>query len=101
MFECRLLPEGPRTHFLTRRFDRDPRGEWTQRHQTSVNGAFDGITRADLEAVGDRHLMPGSASVIDDVLRPVGRWAAHAEAAGINQSVTATIAADLERHSPK
>jgi serine/threonine-protein kinase HipA len=23
MTECRLLPEGPRTHFLTRRFDRD------------------------------------------------------------------------------
>ena len=27
MTECRLLPEGPRTHFLTRRFDRLPGGE--------------------------------------------------------------------------
>jgi serine/threonine-protein kinase HipA len=26
MTECRLLPEGPRTHFLTRRFDRGPGG---------------------------------------------------------------------------
>ena len=191
MSECRLLPEGPRTHFLTRRFDRgeggerihlqslcamahldfnladthsysqylstvtrlelgsaaleqayrrmvlnvaavnrddhtknfafllpedgpwqlapaydvthahNPRGEWTQRHQMSVNGAFDGITRTDLEAVGDRHLVPGYASVIDDVLRAVDRWPTHAEAAGIDQSVTARIAADLERHRPR
>lgn len=27
MEPCRLLPEGPRTHFLTRRFDRGPAGE--------------------------------------------------------------------------
>ncbi len=27
MTECRLLPEGPRTHFLTKRFDRGPDGE--------------------------------------------------------------------------
>lgn len=27
MSECRLLPEGSRTHFLTRRFDRGPAGE--------------------------------------------------------------------------
>jgi len=26
MTDCRLLPEGPRTHFLTRRFDRGPGG---------------------------------------------------------------------------
>lgn len=27
MAPCRLLPEGPRTHFMTRRFDRGPGGE--------------------------------------------------------------------------
>jgi serine/threonine-protein kinase HipA len=27
MSECRLLPEGPRAHFLTRRFDRDSSGQ--------------------------------------------------------------------------
>lgn len=27
MSECRLLNEGPRAHFITRRFDRDPAGE--------------------------------------------------------------------------
>ena len=32
MAECKLLPEGPRTHFMTRRFDRDSEGEIGRAH---------------------------------------------------------------------
>lgn len=38
MTECRLLPEGPRTHFMTRRFDRGPVGA---RHHVATLCALD------------------------------------------------------------
>lgn len=191
MAECRLLPEGPRTHFLTRRFDRgtlgsrhhvltlcamahldfnmahthsygqylqtidalelgpvareqafrrivfnvaavnrddhtknlsfiapeggdwslspaydlihahNPRGRWTQSHQMSVNGKFDGIDIADLTTFGDRHLVPGYNDVIAEVFAAVDRWPDFAEEAGVSPDHTERVADDLHRHRPR
>lgn len=190
MTECRLLPEGPRTHFMTRRFDRTPNGErlhmlslcglahldfnyagahsyeqylsvidqlglgaetreqafrrivfnvaavnrddhtknlaflctpegrwtlapafdvtyahnpagaWTARHQMTVAGKGDSITRADLEQVGDRYAVPGYRHVIDEVLAAVDDWTTFAEDAGLDGARTAAIGADHARHRP-
>ena len=36
----------------------NPQGKWTQRHQMSVNGKFEGITQADLLELADRFVVP-------------------------------------------
>jgi serine/threonine-protein kinase HipA len=190
MVECRLLPEGPRTHFLTRRFDRptatgrhhvltlcamahldfrakdthsyaqylqtvqqlgldrdalaqayrrmvfnvvavnrddhtknlafllpqggrwqlapaydvtyafNPHGEWTQRHQLSVNGLFDRITVKDLWAVGEQFAVPGYKRIVREVIAAVADWPSFAAAAGLGLEHTARIAADLAEHRP-
>ena len=191
MSVCRLLPEGPRTHFLTKRFDRGPggvrhhllslcamahldfnlprvhtyeqyfqtidalglgpaareqgfrrmvfnvasvnrddhtknlafllpaggawqlapafdvthahnsaEGTWTQAHQMSVNGRFDGIGRGDLEEVGDRFAVPGYRAVIGEVLDAVARWEDFAGQAGVSDAHVARIRGDLDRYRP-
>jgi len=191
MSECQLLPEGPRTHFLTRRFDRTNKGErihlqslcalahldfnltsthsynqyfetirklglgreaieqafrrvvfnvaavnrddhtknlafllsesgswqlapaydvthshnsqskWTQRHQMSVNGKFDGITLADLREVGDRHLVPNYAGVIDEIFQAIDCWHDFARSAQVGKETTERIAMDIEQNRPR
>ncbi len=61
----------------------NPKGEWTYQHLMSVNGKFQDITRADLEAVGDRFLIPGYRRIIKSVSEAVGRWPEFAGAAGL------------------
>lgn len=61
----------------------NPKGEWTYQHLMSVNGKFQGITRADLEAVGDRFLVPGYRRIINMVGEAIKRWPEFAGAAGL------------------
>ena len=61
----------------------NPKGEWTYQHLMSVNGKFQGITRADLEAGGDRFLIPGYGRIITTVVEAVRRWPGFAETAGL------------------
>jgi len=190
MAECRLLLEGPRAHFLTRRFDRGddggrihmlslcglehldfrspgansyeqlllaidglrlgsdataeafrrcvfnvaavnrddhtkntafcctPEGEWSlspafdlthsyrvdsvwvARHQMSVNGKTEGITRADLEAVGDRFAVPGYKAITGEVLDAVADWETHAAAAEVPEQRVAEIRGHMDEFAP-
>lgn len=190
MMECRLLPEGPRAHFLTRRFDRTeddgrvhvlslcgldhldfrrpgassyeqlllvvealdlgpdvaaevfrrcvfnvaavnrddhtknvafcctPDGHWSlapafdlthayrvdsiwvARHQMTINGKTEGITRADLEAVGDRFAVPGYKAIIGVVMEAVAAWEHFAAEAGVQEHRVASIRADMDAFAP-
>ena len=75
--QWRLSPAYDVTHAY------NPKGEWTYQHLMSVNGKFQDITRADLEAVGDRFLIPGYRRIIKSVSEAVGRWPEFAGAAGL------------------
>lgn len=187
MAECRLLPEGPRAHFLTRRFDRTSDNErihlislcalahldfrqpgahsyeqlliavdeldlgaearaevfrrcafnvaavnrddhtkntaflctadgewslapafdlthsyrvdsaWVARHQMSVNGRTEGISRADLNAVADRFAVPGARDAIARVIAAVDRWEEFAGIAGVSEARAAEIRGDMDR----
>ena len=66
--QWRLSPAYDVTHAY------NPKGEWTYQHLMSVNGKFQGITRADLAAVGDRFLIPGYRRIINTVGEAIGRW---------------------------
>lgn len=49
----------------------------------SVNGKFQGITRADVEAVGDRFLVPDYRRIINTVGGAIRHWRAFADNAGL------------------
>jgi serine/threonine-protein kinase HipA len=185
MSECRILPEGPRRHFLTRRFDRGVDGnrihmlslsamanldhravgahsydqylatvteldltpeelhqayrrvvfnvmavnrddhtknfsflltpsdgwtlapafdvthayrrdsQWTSRHNLSVNGKTDGISVADLEAVGERQAVPGYRRAIREVRAAVDDWRHFASVAEVDEISAGAIAIDM------
>ena len=61
----------------------NPHGRWTQRHQMSVNGKFEGIGRSDLLELADRFLVPSPARVLAGVLDAVGSWPTFAREAGV------------------
>jgi serine/threonine-protein kinase HipA len=64
----------------------NPRGEWTYQHLMSVNGKFDGITRADLIAEADRFSVPRAEELLASVQSAIGNWTRHAKAAGLGES---------------
>jgi serine/threonine-protein kinase HipA len=63
----------------------NPGGEWTSRHQMSVAGKRDGITRDDLLAVGREMSVKHAAVIIDEVGEAVSRWAGFAADAGVDR----------------
>jgi serine/threonine-protein kinase HipA len=73
----------------------NPRGEWTYQHLTSVNGKFDGITRADLIAEAERFSVPRAGELVEDVRSAIDNWTEHAKAAGLGQSKTEELRRDF------
>ena len=73
----------------------NPRSEWVSQHLMSVNGAFDGVARADLLSVADRFVVPGAAAALDRVLAVVEDWRSYAASAGVGGEDSAHVAADI------
>ncbi len=73
----------------------NPRGEWTYQHLMSINGKFDGITRADLVVEAERFSVPGAAGLIADVRSAIGNWTEHAKSAGLTQNKTEELRRDF------
>lgn len=81
----------------------NPDGEWTSRHQMSINGKRDGFDVADLEAcartasINRGHV----AQIFEEVREAVLRWPAFADAAGVDErwrdEIGATLRLNLER----
>ncbi|RKY17584.1 MAG: type II toxin-antitoxin system HipA family toxin [Planctomycetota bacterium] len=63
----------------------NPSGDWTARHQMSINGARDAFTRADFRACAKTaQLQRGrSDALLDEVIQAVGRWDEFAAEAGV------------------
>lgn len=78
----------------------NPKGRWTQRHQMSVNGKFEGIVLEDFEALGDRYAIPNYASIIKSVFAAVGGWHDYAQKAGVLAATRDRIAKDYAEHRP-
>jgi len=97
-----LLPQGG-SWMLSPAFDVthafNPTGEWTQNHQMSVNGRFDGITLADLYAVADTQGIPGFRQVTEDVVAAVGAWPDFAQQAGVDGRTVTRILDQITEHS--
>ena len=52
----------------------NPAGAWTSKHQMSINGKFDSITRADLLECGKRNNIKEAAELIDEVVEATSNW---------------------------
>lgn len=61
----------------------NPAGEWTARHQMSINGKRTDITRADLLTVGTEQGIAAPHQIIDKVVAAVGRWPEVARDCGV------------------
>ena len=89
----RLSPAFDVTHAF------NPTGEWTQHHQMSVNGRFDGITRADLYAVADSQGIPAFRQVTEEVLAAVRAWPDFARQAGVDGRTISQIQDQMTEHA--
>jgi serine/threonine-protein kinase HipA len=72
-----------------------PRGQWTYQHLMSVNGKFDGITRADLLREADRFGVPRREELLGNVRSALDNWQEHAKAAGLRQSKADELGQDF------
>jgi len=79
-----------------------PSGQWTGRHQMTMNGKSDNFTVADFEDCGRvARLKSGSArAVLDEVIEIVSRWPAFAAAAGVDGAHQRGIEAALRLRFP-
>jgi len=69
----------------------NPTGLWTQRHQMSINGKSEHITRADLEKVGSETSIKMPRIIIDEIVDIVARWPEFAEMADLSDSRTKEV----------
>jgi serine/threonine-protein kinase HipA len=76
-------------------------GGWTQTHQMSVNGKFDGITLDDLRIMADLHDVPAINKTLREVSQAIDAWPDFAHTAGVNDETTARISGDIDKLRPK
>ena len=75
----------------------NPDGEWTSRHQMSINGKRDGFDFADLEACAKTASISRGhvGRIFDEVRAAVSRWPSFADAAGVDERWRDQIGATL------
>jgi serine/threonine-protein kinase HipA len=64
-------------------FSFNPEGEWTAKHNITVNGLRDGFTQEDLLKVAQRFRIRNARSVLSEVRQGVEGWCRFANAAGV------------------
>ena len=79
-------------------FAHNPEGDWTSRHQMSVNGKRTGIEEADILALATFANMRErrARAVLDEVKNAVRDWPRFASEAGVRGELAETIARRLE-----
>lgn len=69
----------------------NPQGGWTAKHQMSVNGRFEDITRIDLLAFAATNNIKDASEVIDQVVDAVASWPRVAEDCGVPKAMVSDI----------
>jgi serine/threonine-protein kinase HipA len=70
----------------------NPAGQWTSRHQMSLNGKRDRFERADLAAVAEAISLSKPGALLDEIADTIRRWPEFAQQAGVNEKVIREIA---------
>ncbi len=69
----------------------NPSGEWTSRHQMSINGKRDNFFKEDLISVGKEMNIKSSDRIIDEIVEVVSSWPNYAKDAGVGASQIKSI----------
>jgi serine/threonine-protein kinase HipA len=69
----------------------NPDGRWTSRHQMSINGKRDAITRDDLLAVAANVGVKKPGAIIDEVRAALAEWPRFAAVAGVAEEQAARV----------
>jgi serine/threonine-protein kinase HipA len=69
----------------------NPTGDWTSRHQMSINGKRDDFIKDDLVQVGKEMNIKSSLKIVDEILEVVANWPDFAKNAGLEPSQTKSI----------
>lgn len=72
-------------------FSYNPDGDWTSRHQMSINGKFDGITRNDLLEIAKRNNIKDAAEIIDQISTVASDWGGIARECGVPANIIDAI----------
>ena len=82
-------------------YSHNPKGDWTNQNQMSLNGKRDHFTKEDLAAVGESISLPKNNDVIYDVISAVERWPEFAKAAGVKETSIKDIAGNYRLQTIK
>lgn len=74
----------------------NPKGGWTARHQMSVNGKTDNITRADMLELARRNNIKDAAGIIDMISDTASRWPSMAKECGVPQTMIDGIYSEMK-----
>lgn len=74
----------------------NPNGGWTAMHQMSVNGKFDGISRADLLSFASANGVKDGAEVIDQVCDATAHWPEMAGDCGVPEEMIKGIVGNMQ-----
>ena len=74
----------------------NPNGAWTSAHQMSVNGKFDGITRADLLELASRNSIRNAAQIIEEVCYTCAGWSLIAKECDVPQTMIDSILPNMQ-----
>jgi serine/threonine-protein kinase HipA len=73
----------------------NPLGQWTNRHQMTINGKRDNIRRSDLDKVGDDMGIKNSGEIIDLIGDVISNWEAYADKANVAKEQKVSIREQL------
>jgi len=73
----------------------DPRNFWTNQHQMSVNGRFEGIGRDDLKEFAHNAGIKDPDDVIDTVLSVASEWHSYAKLSGVPERTADAVGRSL------
>lgn len=77
-------------------FAYNPMGGWTSRHQMSINGKFDDITRTDLLEFARRNNIKEAAEIIDSITEAAARWPQIARECEVPKSMVNAILPEMQ-----
>jgi serine/threonine-protein kinase HipA len=69
----------------------NPTGDWTSRHQMSINGKRDDFIKDDLLQVGKEMNIKSRLHIIDEIIEVVANWSGFAKSAGVEPSQIESI----------
>ena len=69
----------------------NPSGDWTSKHQMSINGKRDNFIKDDLVRVGNEMNIKSGLKIIDEIIEIVSHWPDYALTAGVEPSQSKPI----------